>query len=362
VIRREKLLVPAMAVAIALAFPAGSSAQGQTPQTIRIGATLFYDFTYTREPQTTDADGNTISPSAFNVARAYLNVTGQLSDVVSFRITPDVRRLSGSGGSLDGSLVFRLKYGYAQFNVEQWLSPGAEVRMGIIPTPLISAQENIYRYRFQGTLYVERDGGLNSADAGVSFRTSLPNGYGDVQAGFFNGDGYSKPDANDQKSIQLRATVRPVPNAEGPLSSLRLIAFYDHDAYVQDAQRRRFVGSVLFEHARVNAGFDWLEGSDQPSASADVARSRGLSVFVTPFFQEKGTGWEGLLRFDRHDPDVDEAGISRRWITGLAYWLPHPGGSATAALLFDYERVTFDDFVLPRPRQQRIAIHGLVNF
>lgn len=359
-IRREMFVTAALVAA--LAVPVVCRAQDPAPQTIRVGATLFYDYTYTREPQTTDADGNAISPSAFNVARAYLNVTGRVSDVVSFRITPDIRRQTGTGGSLDGSLVFRLKYGYAQLNLDQWLTSGAEVRAGIIPTLLISAEESIYRYRFQGTLFVERDGGLSSADAGVSFQTNLPSGYGNVQAGIFNGEGYSKAEANDQKSLQFRATVRPLPASDTALSGLRVIAFYNADSYVRDAERRRFAAALLFEHDRLNAGFDWLEGSDRTSSTSDAVRSRGVSFFVTPFFQEKGSGWEGLIRFDQHDPDRDSPGTSRRWITGLAYWLPHPGGSATAAVLFDYEQVTFDGFVTPRPRQQRIAVHGLVNF
>ena len=52
------------------------------------------------------------------------------------------------------------------------------------------------------------------------------------------------------------------------------------------------------------------------------------------------------------------------WIGGAAYWFPHPGGAATAALLLDYEQVNFHDYpAAVRPAtQKRIAVHGLINF
>jgi hypothetical protein len=354
---------------IALTLPV--PAAGQTPagqgnpndaQSIRVGATIFYDYTYTKEPKSTDADGNVISPNAFNVARAYINIRGTVSHVVSFRITPDVRRETGSGSSLNGSLTFRLKYAYAQFNLDDWLPAGSQVRVGVIQTPFIEAQESVYRYRFQGTAFAERDGGLSSADAGLSFSAPFANGYGDFKAGIYNGEGYTKAEANDRKSIQLLGRVRPLPDAEGPVRGLRVAAFYNADRYQKGAERNRFIASATFEHSRLNAGFDILTGTDEPSATAARVDSRGVSFFVTPFFAEKGNGWEGLLRLDRFTPNTDIDGRQTRLIVGAAYWFPHPSGSATAAVLFDFEQVTFDDFATPRDRQQRFAVHGLIDF
>ncbi|MEZ5316579.1 MAG: porin [Vicinamibacterales bacterium] len=352
---------------VLLGLPSVAAAQGASgsnpdAQSIKVGGTIFYDYTYTREPKSTDADGNRISPNAFNVARAYLNITGTLSHVVSFRITPDAKRETGIGSSLNGSLTFRLKYAYAQFNMDDWMPAGTQIRVGIIQTPFIDSQEGVYRYRFQGTVFAERDGGMSSADAGVSIKTPLKGNYGDVQVGLYNGEGYSKAESNDQKSIQLRATIRPLPNAEGPVRGLRVTAFYDADHYQQNAERRRFIAAGMFEHARLNAGVDFMVGRDQPSVSVPVTDSKGVSFFVTPFFHEKGNGWEGLFRFDHWDADTDVAGTQNRIIVGGAYWFPHPGGSATAALLFDYERVSYADFAIAPARQQRFAVHGLINF
>lgn len=35
------------------------------------------------------------------------------------------------------------------------------VRVGMQQTPFIDGEESVYRYRFQGTLFAERDGGLS---------------------------------------------------------------------------------------------------------------------------------------------------------------------------------------------------------
>ena len=88
-------------MAAAMLYPGVASAQvtpaaGYTPPddtpSIKVGATIYADYTYTESPKGTDADGNTFNPSGFNVTRSYINVTGNISHIVAFRITPDVTR------------------------------------------------------------------------------------------------------------------------------------------------------------------------------------------------------------------------------------------------------------------------------
>src|SRR5205823_6999801 len=144
-------------------------------------------------------------PSAFNVTRSYINITGNLSHIVAFRITPDVQRQSGlislaSPNSItNDSLVFRIKYAFAQFNLDDWMTKGSWARFGIQQTPLVDYEEGIYRYRFQGTTFTEREGSLTSSDAGASFHLNFPSNYGEVHVGYYNGDGYSKVEANNQQ-------------------------------------------------------------------------------------------------------------------------------------------------------------------
>ncbi len=60
------------------------------------------------------------------MTRAYINVTGNISHWISFRITPDVVRVAPIAGpdgpltvpGITGTLTYRLKYAYGQINFD----------------------------------------------------------------------------------------------------------------------------------------------------------------------------------------------------------------------------------------------------
>lgn len=369
---RRGHLFPSLVMAFVVAGAGTARAQApanaapQTPSdtpSIRVGATFFADYTFTRKPEQIDAQGNRISPNAFNVTRSYINVSGTLSHIVSFRLTPDVVRDVNAANGTSGSLVFRIKYAYAQFNLDDWLLKGSWVRLGIQPTPLIDSVEAIYRYRFQGTTLPERattpwgTGYLSSADAGVSFRTPFAGDYGDFQAAIFNGESYTKPEANDQKAAQVRVGVRPLPS-HPVLRGLRVQGFYDADRYSAHAARNRRIFNVTFEHRAGNVGFDYLVSKDRLTPNDSDVRGSSWSLWAAP---KIARGFEALLRYDHEHPDRDTPGFRRRTIIGLAYWFPVQRG-LSSALLFDVENVDFKRFEPLEPTQQRLFLHCLVSF
>src|SRR4051812_27418656 len=185
--------------------PASATSPDDTPS-IRLGVTLFPNYTFQSEPEVTDSDGNSVHRNAFDISRAYLNVTGNISHVIAFRLTPDIARETSTASALAGSLVLRIKYAYAQTNLDDWVGPGSYARFGIHQTPYLDFMEGIYRYRFQGTMFVERQGYFASADAGASFHYNFPSNYGDIHGGVFNGKNYQKPEANDQKDFMVRTS------------------------------------------------------------------------------------------------------------------------------------------------------------
>src|SRR5436189_239754 len=82
--------------------------------------------------------------------RAYINVTGNTSDWVSYRVTPDVAARFATttaatglpaGASVttttnfDGSAVIRLKYAFGQVNFDKVTTHGTWVRIGQQQTP-----------------------------------------------------------------------------------------------------------------------------------------------------------------------------------------------------------------------------------
>ena len=362
----------ALALLQLLAIVPAAAARGQQPAaaapapaadapSIRVGATLFMDYTVTTEPKVTDANGNRVTGNAFNVGRAYINVNGNISRLIAFRVTPDIVRETNPESALNGSLTFRLKYAYAQFNLDGW-QRGAFARFGMQQTPWIDFIDNVYRYRFQGPTMEDREGILSSADVGATFRYALGGDYGDVHGGFYNGDNYNRVEPNDQKAFMVRATIRPLPGNPA-LHGLRVTGFYDHDAYVEDAERRRAILGVTYEHRYANTGINYLSTTDQARLIAPRLKGDGVSVWVTPK-TPKGYGWEGLLRFDhltQEQVTTAARGARNRTIAGIAYWFPKQG-AVSAAVLLDYERVDNDDYLPVRSDERRWAVHTLINF
>lgn len=289
--------------------------------TVKLGGTVFGEYTIT-EPDT--------RPSSFQITRAYVNVTGNVTPQLSFRFTPDIARESGSGSSLSGSQTFRLKYAYAQYTRDRlW------VRAGVQQTPYLDSLESLYRYRFQGTLFAEREGFITSSDAGITARYAFANDRGDIHAGYYNGEGYARAETNDQKAFQIRGTYRPT-------KQLRFTGFAVLDHADADRPRRRFIAAAVYEHARGNAGVEYLTARDQAGA-------HGFSAWATPRFTKN---IEALLRFD----SLQSANKTRD-IAGISYWFPTPKGSS-AAILFDRDHTRFGTGV----DDTRYGAHLLLTF
>jgi hypothetical protein len=387
----RSLAIAAVLVLCAAAAAAQvTPAQGYTPPddtpSIRIGMVLFPNYTYQTEPKITDADGNVVNRNSFDVARAYINVTGQISHLIAFRITPDITRESGllslaAGNTVpNDSLVFRIKYAYGQFNLDDWMTKGSWVRLGIQQTPWVDFEENIYRYRFQGMVFPERvplPTTMSSSDAGVSFHYNIPSNYGDFHVGYYNGETYSRVEVNDQKGLELRGTLRPFATMAPVARGVRVHFVYYNDHYQASDERRRTMGNVTFEHQYLNAGFDYLSAKDKTLRTATDAKSNGYSFWATPRLPfATGASVEALVRYDHWTPNTSSAFApastspfpgatmfkdqrQKRTIFGVAYWFPHQG-SVSTALLLDYDAQRFDNITTAPTKI--VGLHGLLSF
>jgi hypothetical protein len=303
--------------------------------------------------------------SSFNVSRSYINITGNISHIVAFRITPDIARETGVGSSLNGSYTFRIKYAFAQVNLDDWMTKGSWVRLGVQQTPYVDYAEGIYRYRFQGTIFTEREGYMSSSDAGASFHYNFAQNYGDLHAGVYNGENYNRPEVNNQKSFQIRGTLRPLAHGDMNLRGLRVTGFYNADKYVNSADRQRGLFEVSYEHKYLNAAYDYLTTKDQTSVTKTEVDGHGWSTWLTPRLpleSKPGASIEALLRYDDYVPNKSLADQKhKRQIVGVAYWFPHQG-NVSSAILLDYDNATFDNFTPSQPAQRKVALHGLINF
>jgi hypothetical protein len=167
------------------------------------GATLFTQYAYQAEPLITDADGNVVHRSAFDVTRTYININGTISHVIGFRVTPDIARETNLASSL--SAVSSCASSTPTAGEPRRLDDEGNVG------PLRHAPDALHRLRREhlpvpvpGHDVLERTGYASSSDAGVSFHYNLPGDRGDVHVGLYNGENYNHPETNDQKAIMVR--------------------------------------------------------------------------------------------------------------------------------------------------------------
>ena len=339
---------------LAVTRPAlGQATQGPAPEPtepaypiVRVGMVSYLQY---------DAEvENREGVNAFDVTRGYINVNAQLSPNVRFRFTPDVRR--ATDGATAGSLVLRVKYAFAQLDKvgpeRSWL------RFGAHQTPWLDFEEGINRYRVQGQMSTERDGLIpGSSDFGVGYFTPLGK-YAEVQAGVYNGEGYTQTDSNKYKSVQGRLTVRPFAG-RGLANGLRVSGFFNAGWYAADRPRRLAILMGSFEHPNVVATLQHAAATESPTATGprDIERG-GSSGYVE--IRQGPSGWAGLARVDRFDPDRENASDSRRRvIVGAAYWVVWP--RSRVGIVVTNEQVDYDANAL-RTDENRLLAQMHVEF
>src|SRR3982751_5192520 len=80
--------------AIAQVTPAAGYTPPDDTPSVKVGVTVFADYTVQQKPSVKDAAGNDVQLNSFNVSRSYINIAGNISHLIAFRITPDITRES----------------------------------------------------------------------------------------------------------------------------------------------------------------------------------------------------------------------------------------------------------------------------
>jgi hypothetical protein len=192
---------------------------------------------------------------------------------------------------------------------------------------------------------------------GIAGRWVAPRDYGDIHLGFYNGETYSRPEANDQKAFQMRASLRPLPRS-AMLKGLRFSGFLDSDRPISTGERDRHAAAMTFEHRFANVGLEYLRASDRANATAKLTEAEGFSAWITP---RTPFGLEALLRYDRMQPDRTIDARRSRAIVGTAYWFRTMKSPLAAAVMAEYEHAHYDG-AMNKPEENRWALKTLFNF
>jgi hypothetical protein len=247
--------------------------------------------------------------NAFDVTRAYFNVSARFSDRLRVRFTTDVRPTTDA--SLNTTLTAHLEYAY----VDAKVNDKSSLIFGMQETPWITFEESIDRYRAQGTMFTERQGlipGPSDLGASVLAKGDMV----DVHVGVYNGEG-SSVEVDKYKSVQGRVTVHPFSD-EDTGGSVRLSGFYSYGFYAQDRPRDVAIVMGSYENTNVAATAQYVIAKDNPFVATTLNR-KGLSIFGEG--RQGLTGWAALGRVDFFDPDTTNTTDStRRYIFGGAHW------------------------------------------
>lgn len=171
--------------------------------------------------------GDTTTFNEFRLKRGYLTFKKNLSDRFSIRVTQDISVDKDGDGK--GNIEIRLKYGYLLARLPDFgIISNPRLEVGVVHRPWIDFEQTVNRYRIQGNMFLERVDLASSADYGLTFMglfggrlddetmeqvgSGHPGRFGSLAFGVYNGGGYDAVEANENKLIEGRLSIRPLPD------------------------------------------------------------------------------------------------------------------------------------------------------
>jgi len=175
----------------------------------KFGAKLFVDARNIRSQKNGVTQKST---NSVDLTRAYLTARYYINDTWKVRVTTDVsleNKLNVAGVPVSGqgknNNVF-LKYAYIQGD----LLPAASLRLGVIHTPWIDNEEELWGHRYASKVLTDTLGIESSADAGVGIVGKVLDGLLHYQFGEFNGGGYTNITASKALDFSGRIGSEPI--------------------------------------------------------------------------------------------------------------------------------------------------------
>lgn len=347
---RRSIILPLGALLLA-AFVTNAGAQttvdGLIYASYRYG--LVTDTTFTPEGR----------PNNFEIDRAYLSMRSRAAGGIATRVTIDVdtRRAAAN------QQTFRLKYAYAD-----WTPEGSvfTYRLGMQNTPFIGYLEDLWGYRMQGTVPLDRYRYTSSSDLGFTVDMTSKTRTVTAHAGVFNGEGYSAAPGDGYKDVAGRLSVRLMEtDNESRFGGLRLTGYASLGRATGGGTRQRLVGLLSYQTRQVTLGAE-LAGTVDTTAADPETKGRYTSLFATWHRDSAKVGF--IARVDLFDPNTElspaafDAAASKqtRVIAGVSYRL-----APSVRLLLDVDYATTEGSAVPNTfltANRSIYLHTEIRF
>jgi len=297
--------------------------------------------------------GDGESRSKFAIKRGYFRFTKTLMPWFDAHMTFDVTQAKDDDSSLDGSVAVRIKYAYAKFklpDVAFFTKPFVEA--GIVHMPWLDFEEHINWYRCQDTMFIERNSTFNSADFGLTLvslfggevdkeyqekvNNKYPGRYGSMAVGVYNGGGYHASEKNDNKALEGRLTIRPLPDVI-PGLQFSYLGITGKGNTKDEPDWNVNLGMASFEHEYLVLTGQYYDGKGNQKGS-DTFDKDGYSIFAEIKPHKK---FSIIGRYDEFDPNDDaDDDENTRYIIGAAY---HIDKQHKNMVVLDYDTVDYED-------------------
>ncbi|MFO8086543.1 MAG: hypothetical protein R6T91_01890 [Bacteroidales bacterium] len=278
----------------------------------------------------------------FRLKRGYFTVKTQLDERFSVRYTQDIT-MDMEGEDM-GNVEIRLKYLYLAMDLwDKGFLKHMEMEFGMIHKPWLDFEQSINPYRVQGYMFAERNGINSSADLGVGifglfggkmdkhYRKNVSNKYagryGSYALGIYNGPGYHTLEVNNNKTVEGRLSIRPLPDhlpglqasyafAYGKANIPDNLADFNMNIFFISNQTRYFTFTAQYLKALGNP-----YGDNYYFPYQDITNAEGVSLFGELKFQP--TNFAVFARYDsfkKHLPGSSKpSNPAEDVIFGIAY-------------------------------------------
>jgi hypothetical protein len=303
-----RLVVRRFALVSVLALIAGAfhPAFAQNPN-VSVTGVVYTQFLYQlKKDSITDSHLN-----SFDDTRAYINVLGSLPAGVKGRVTADIFRTS------DGSLTYRLKYGYVSYTPD---SSHITLKFGQMQTPWVDFEETLWDYRMQGTIAVDRNKYMSSSDFGAAVDGSWGFERVSVSAGVYNGENYNGGTGDQRQDVMGRVSIRLMESDfAGRVGGLRLSGYAQTGKPTGGGDRQRFLGMLSYRSKMITLAGEFAAVKDSNTAvSVPLVKGTVISAFGVLNIPHTRFALIGRLDMIDHDKDVDNDKLTR-FIAGVSY-------------------------------------------
>ena len=286
-----------------------------------------------------------VEENEFLLKRGYLTIEKKFSNSVSGRITQDIS--VDHEGDGEGDVEIRLKYGYVRYKFgDISFFHNSYVEFGLVHRPWIDFEQKVNHYRVQGTMYLDRNNVLSSADYGVTITTlfggeinkeykakvssAYPGKYGSATFGVYNGGGYHAIENNNNKIFEGRISIRPFP-AYCPGLQVSYVNLFGKGNVESSPDFKLNMFGLSYESTFTNIMASFMNGKGNQSGKLvdDLGKSYGTSGYSL-FAEVKIFGPFAVIgRYDFLEYSDFER---KNYISGIAY--KFLGGNK---ILLDYD-------------------------